>query len=193
MKKYLVSLTLMVLLIGAPVIAQEATDEPMVTNTPAATEAPAPDPTPAPEPEPTPDPAPLPDEPPVTTPGELLERLFEVLKGTYIGWAAAGTLVIVGLLKVLALRFLGLTITGGAASTLAVGIQVIIWLLYNVAQYFGAGLQFQEWYLAVVEVLKSLLPLAGALFLAHEGYGFAARRGTPVMGYKPPKKVSAVG
>lgn len=175
--------------------AQEVTDVPTVeaftpapteTATDTATPTPSPEVTAEPTPIPTPDPNPLPDEPPVVTPGDILERLFDVLKGTYIAWAAAGTLVIVALIKMVAFRLLGVSINGTAAGIWAIAVQVVIWILYNVAQYFGMAEQFQNGFLAVVEVLKSLLPFVGGLFLTHGGYKAAHKYDVPLVGYKPP-------
>src|SRR5688500_11793959 len=101
MKRLIASL-LFVLAIAAPVMGQESTETP----TPEVTETLAPTITPTPviveEPPPNPIPPDEPGELPVTTPETLLGQFYSLLKdGTYIAWAAAGTVIIVGLIKVL--------------------------------------------------------------------------------------------
>lgn len=150
--------------------------------------------TPAPEPtlpapvvivEPTPNPIPEdPTEPPVTQPETLLGQFYSILKdGTYILWAAAGVTVIVGALKFLA-SLVGLTIAGNTAILLTLTVQVIIWVLYAAANYFGQGDAFKALYLQVIDVIRSLLPLAGAIFTGHVMYQAAAKRNVPIIGFR---------
>lgn len=176
----------LILTLAFPLTAQETTLEPDATPTAETT------PEPLPTPPPLPDPTPLPDEPPIATPGDILERLFAVLQGTYIGWAAAGTLVIVGLIKALLARF-GIVAEGQGAAILAVTVQVLIWLLYNIAVFFGAAEQFRTGYLAVIEVLKSLLPFVLGLFVTNGAYQLARKQAVPLVGYRPARKPKLVG
>ena len=155
-------------------LAQETTPEP----TPVIVESPPPDPV-----------TETPGDPPATTPETLLGQLYSVLKDfTYIAWAAAGVVVIVGLLKIV-LSVAGVSLTGNAAILLTLVVQVLIWLAYSVANYFGQGETFQAWYLNVVDVFRSLLPLAGALFAGHVLYTKAQAAGVPVLGFKPAPKL----
>lgn len=188
MKKFIVSLALTsALLFGGMV----ATAQDLSTNTPdAATLEPTITPTPVIVEEPPPNPI-SDDEPaelPVTTPETLLGQLFSLLKdGTYIAWAAAGVVVIVGLLKIIA-SVLGVTVTGNAAIVLTLIIQVLVWLGYAIANYLNQGEAFKTGYLVVVDIARSLLPLAGAIFTGHLLYQQAAKRNVPIMGYYPKPK-----
>lgn len=180
------SLVVLVLLLALslPVIAQDVTDEP-----PAATLSPTLEPTPVivepPPPNPIPD---DPTEPPVTTPETLLGQLYSLLKdGTYMVWAAAGVLIIVGVIKVLA-QGVGWSIGGTTAIVITLIVQVLIWLGYAIANYFNQGDAFKDWYLKIIDVLRALLPLAGSIFLGHVGYKAAHKRNVPVLGYKAPEK-----
>lgn len=132
-----------------------------------------------------------PGDPPATTPENLLGQIFALLKdGTYIVWAAAGVVVIVGLLKILA-GAAGWVITGNTAVFITLVVQVLIWLVYAIANYFGQGEAFKAWYLQIVDVLRSLLPLVGSIFAGHVLYTQSAKRSVPVLGYKPkPKDVT---
>jgi len=170
-------------LVLAQDVTLEPTQEALVTNTP------SPTPTPVIVEPPPPDPVEEePGDPPATTPENLLGQLFALLKdSTYIVWAAAGVLLIVGLIKI-ALNAVGITVQDNAAILLTLIVQVIVWLGYAVANYFGQGAVFQEWYLRIADVLRSLLPLAGAIFAGHVGYQAAKKRGVPILGYKPKPK-----
>ena len=176
--------------VGFAVTAHAQAPEPTVEAT-----TPAPDVTPTAEvtPEPTVElpPEPLPDEPPVTTPGDILERLFVVLQGTYIAWAAAGVIIVTNLVKMIAAKLpvpFKFIFEGRSAVLLTTVIQVLIWLGYNVARYFGIADQFQGGYLAIIDVLKALLPLLLTFGVAHEVYSLAVRRGWPALiAYRPQK------
>lgn len=138
-----------------------------------------------------PPPNPIPDdptEPPATTPETLLGQLYALLKdGTYIAWAAAGTVVIVGALKLVA-SALGIAIYDRAAIFLTLVVQTVIWILYAMANYFGQGDTFKAFYLQVVDVVRALLPLAGSIFAGHIIYQKAAAASVPVLGFTPPLK-----
>lgn len=163
----------------ATLIASEtatATLEVTITPTPVIVEEPPPNPIPDDEP----------GELPVTTPETLLGQLYSLLKdGTYIAWAAAGTIIIVGLLKVVA-SGVGITISGNMAVFITLVVQVLIWIGYAIANYLNQGEAFKTWYLALVDVARSLLPLAGAIFAGHVGFKAAQKRGVPVLGYSAP-------
>jgi len=132
-----------------------------------------------------------PGDPDATTPENLLGQIFALLKdGTYMVWAAAGVLVIVGLIKTLA-SAAGIVIEGNTAIFITLVVQVIIWLLYSVANSFGQGEAFQEWYNRVIDLIRALLPLAGAIFVANWGYHKAAAAKTPIVGFKAVKKDKA--
>lgn len=151
----------------------EVTLAPTVEPTPVIVEPPPPNPIPE-----------DPTEPPATTPETLLGQLFALLKdGTYIVWAAAGVLIIVGALKTVFGLF-GIGIANGAAVLLTLVVQVLVWLGYAIANYFGQGDTFKATYLQVMDVLRALLPLAGSIFLGHVGYQAARKRNVPILGYK---------
>lgn len=151
----------------------EVTLAPTVEPTPVIVEPPPPNPIPE-----------DPTEPPATTPETLLGQLYALLKdGTYIVWAAAGVLVIVGALKTVFGLF-GIPIANGAAVLLTLVVQVLVWLGYAIANYFGQGDPFKATYLQIVDVLRALLPLAGSIFLGHVGYQAARKRNVPILGYK---------
>lgn len=189
MKKRLL-IVLLTLSIGLPIAsaqdtpepvptAEMATAEPTITPTPVIVEEPPPNPIPDDEP----------GELPVTTPETLLGQFYSILKdGTYIAWAAAGTVIIVGLIKVL-LAGAGVTLSGNAAIGVTLVVQVLIWIGYAIANYLNQGEAFKTWYLALVDVARSLLPLAGAIFAGHVGFKAAQKRNVPVLGYTAPKKV----
>lgn len=170
------------LLLAQETPTADVIEEPTVIAT-----EPAPEVTPVPTVAPTEEPPPVeppPEETPVTTPGELLGQLFSLLKdATYIAWASVGIPVIVGLLKVI-LGALGVNIVDSAAVLLTLVIQVLIWLGYAIANYFGAGEAFQRGFLIAVDIGRSLLPLGGAIFGAHMVYRASAKRAVPVMGYR---------
>lgn len=174
--RYLLVLVVIVGLLVVPVVsAQEATETPA----PIVVEPPPPDPV-----------TEEPGDPPATTPENLLGQLFALLKdGTYIAWAAAGVLVIVGLIKTVA-GAAGIVIKDQWAILLTIVVQVLIWLFYATANYFGQGDAFKAWYLQIADVLRSLLPLAGAIFAGHVAYQQAAKRGVPVLGFRTKPKLT---
>lgn len=151
------------LLQGLTASAQDVID-------PAPTEIPSDEPPPVEEP---------PEETPVTPPEELLGLLFSLIKdATYIVWASAGVVVIVGLLKTV-FKF-----SGSTAVLVTLVVQVAVWLGYAIANYFGAGEVFQKNYLILVDIGRSLLPLAGAIFGSRMLYNAAAQRSVPVLGFR---------
>lgn len=177
-KRILAFLLLAVLLLTAvPAFAQEITETP----TPEATEVVivVTDVPPIEEP---------PEETPVTEPQTLLGQIYALLAdGTYILWAAAGVVIIVGLIKVVA-NAIGIRIEGQGAVLLTLVIQVLVWLGYAIANYFGQGDTFQKNYLVLVDIGRSLLPLAGSIFAGQVFYKAAAKRDTPVLGFSVPPK-----
>lgn len=182
---------LLVLSIALPTLAQESTETP----TPEVTETLAPTITPTPviveEPPPNPIPDDEPADLPVTTPETLLGQFYSLLKdATFMAWAAAGVIVIVGLIKTVA-GAAGVAIEGNTAVFLTLVVQVLIWLGYAVANYFQQGEAFRTWYLSLVDVARSLLPLFGAIFLGHVGFQAAHKRGVPVLGYSAPPKAKS--
>lgn len=185
MKKQLFTLIAAILLIVSPALAQVDTATPDVaTIEPTATITPTPVIVEEPPPNPIPD-----DEPgelPVTTPETLLGQFYSLLKdATFMAWAAAGVIVIVGLIKVVA-SGAGITIEGNVAIGLTLVVQVAIWIGYAISNYLNQGEAFKVWYLALVDVARSLLPLFGAIFLGHVGYQAAHKRNVPVLGYSKP-------
>lgn len=166
-------------------LAQEVTDEPTLIVT-----DPAPEPTAVFTPEPTEEPPPPVEEPPedtpVTEPQELLGLLFSLLKdATYIAWASAGVVVVVGLLKSI------FQFSGSVAVLVTLVVQVVVWIGYAIANYFGAGETFQKGYLIAVDIGRSLLPLAGSIFMGQVIYKASAKRDVPILGYRvrdEPKK-----
>jgi len=148
------------------------TVEPTITPTPVIVEVPPPVPV-----------TEEPGDPPATTPENLLGQLFALLKdSTFMIWAAAGVIVIVGAIKTIA-GAIGISIADNGAILLTLFVQVAIWLGYAVANYFGQGETFKAWYSQIIDVVRSLLPLFGAIFLGHIGYQAAAKRNVPVIGY----------
>lgn len=165
--------------------AQDVTDEPTLVVT-----DPAPEPTAVFTPEPTEEPPPPVEEPPedtpVTEPQELLGLLFSLLKdATYIAWASAGVVVVVGLLKSV------FQFSGSAAVLVTLVVQVVVWIGYAIANYFGAGETFQKGYLIAVDIGRSLLPLAGSIFMGQVIYKASAKRSVPIMGYRVPDQPKA--
>lgn len=161
-------------------LAQEVTDEPTLVVT-----DPAPEPTAVFTPQPTEEPPPPVEEPPedtpVTEPQELLGLLFSLLKdATYIAWASAGVVVVVGLLKSI------FQFSGSVAVLVTLVVQVVVWIGYAIANYFGAGETFQKGYLIAVDIGRSLLPLAGSIFMGQVIYKASAKRDVPILGYRVP-------
>ncbi len=184
-KRLLVFLVLAALLLAAvPAFAQEVTETatPDFTPTAEATEVVTPAPTDVP---PIEEP---PEDTPVTEPQTLLGQIYALLAdGTYILWAAAGVVIIVGLIKVVA-NAIGIKIEGQGAVLLTLVIQVLVWLGYAIANYFGQGETFQKNYLILVDIGRSLLPLAGSIFAGQVFYKAAAKRDTPVLGFSVNRK-----
>ncbi len=178
-EKYILVLVLaLTLMLPFAALAQdvEATPEP----TPIIVQPPPPDPV-----------TEEPGDPPATTPENLLGQLFAVLKdGTYMVWAAAGVLVIVGMIKTIA-SAAGWVIEGNTAVFITLVVQVLIWITYSIANAAGQGAAYQEWYNRVIDFIRALLPLAGAIFVANWGYHKAARQNTPIVGFKAKPKTSA--
>lgn len=163
--------------------AQDVTNEPTQEF---ATD-PAPEPTLVVTVEPTENPPPPveepPEETPVTEPQELLGLLFSLLKdATYIAWASAGVVVVVGLLKSV------FQFSGSVAILVTLAVQVLVWAGYAFANYFGAGEAFKTNYLILVDIGRSLLPLAGSIFAGQVIYKASAKRDVPIMGYRAPQK-----
>lgn len=185
---YRMSLWLLLLVIlsagiSVAVAQDEVTPDPFATATPAPVVVEAPPPDPVTE---------EPGDPPATTPENLLGQLFALLKdSTYMVWAAAGVVVIVGLIKVLA-SGINHPIQGNAAITLTLIVQVVIWLGWAIANYFGEGESFKLWYLRGVDVIRALLPLAGAIFTGQIFYQQAAKHNVPILGYKVKPRTPAV-
>lgn len=181
------SLLILLVLLALGVVLVSAQDE---TPTPDAVLTETPAPTPVIVEPPPPDPVTEePGDPPATTPENLLGQIFALLKdGTFIVWAAAGVVLIVGLLKVFLRSAFGVTLEGNAAILLTLVIQVVVWLAYSIANYLGQGEAFKTIYLQAADVLRSLLPLAGSIFAGHVLYTQAKERGVPVLGYKPKAK-----
>ncbi len=170
---------------GGNILAQGATPTPDVIGDPVIVDVTTPTPTPVVVVDEPPNPIPVddPTEPPATTPETLLGQLFALLKdATYMVWAAAGVIVIVGALKTV-LSALGVLIADNTAIVITLIVQVLIWLAYAAANYFNQGEVFKAWYLQIVDVIRSLLPLFGAIFLGHIGFQAAAKRKVPVLGY----------
>lgn len=182
-RKFLIPITLIMLvmlvaLLPALMLAQDVTDEPTLVAT-----DPAPEPTLVVTVEPTENPPPPVEEPPedtpVTEPQELLGLLFSLLKdATFIAWAAPGVVVVVGLAKTV-FKF-----EGSLAVLITLVVQVAVWLGYAIANYFGAGETFQKGYLIFVDIGRSLLPLAGSIFVGQVIYRASAKRDVPVLGYR---------
>lgn len=179
-------LFLLILIVSVPLVtlAQEVTETPPADSTAVVTLEPT---VIVVTPEPTVEPPPIeepPEETPVTTPETLLGQLYSLLKdGTYIVWASAGVVVIVGLFKA-GLGALGFNVSGAGAMLFTLVVQVAIWLGYAIANYFGQGELFKSNYLILVDVGRSLLPLAGAIFGGHVLYHAAEKRNVPILGYK---------
>lgn len=166
-------------------LAQEVTDEPTLIAT-----DPVPEPTAVFTPQPTEEPPPPVEEPPedtpVTEPQELLGLLFSLLKdATYIAWASAGVVVVVGLLKSI------FQFSGSVAVLVTLVVQVVVWIGYAIANYFGAGETFQKGYLIAVDIGRSLLPLAGSIFMGQVIYKASAKRDVPILGYRVPDQPKA--
>lgn len=185
----LILLVMLLATVPALMLAQESTETPTAEGeaTLVATES-IPEPTVivvTPDPVETPPPVEEPpEETPVTEPQELLGLLFTLLKdATYIAWASAGVVVVVGLIKAVA-GSIGINISGSGAVFLTLVIQVLIWLGYAIANYFGAGETFQKGYLIAVDIGRSLLPLAGSIFAGQVIYKAAAKRDVPILGYR---------
>lgn len=183
-----IRIALFVLLVAIPCWALMAQDTPTAEEPTLVATDPAPEPTAVVTLEPTEEPPPVeppPEETPVTSPEELLGQLFSLLKdATFIVWASAGVVVIVGLLKSV-FKF-----ADTAAVLVTLLVQVLIWLGYAIANYFGAGEAFQKGYLILVDLARSLLPLAGIIFGSKVLYDQSVRRDTPIMGYRAPHKNS---
>ncbi len=169
-------------IVPAAMHAQESTEEPTLVAT-----DPAPEVTAIPTLPPVEEPPPVeppPEETPVTTPSELLGQLFSLLKdGVYIVWASAGVVVIVGLLKSI------FHFSGATATYVTLAVEVLIWIGYAIANFYGAGESFRAGYLILVDIARSLLPLFGTLFGAHVLYKAAAKRSVPIAGYRVPEKI----
>lgn len=175
----------LILLLALPLaaFAQDVTVEPSPTLEDVVTATPSP--TPVIVEPPPPDPVvEEPGDPDATTPENLLGQIFALLKdGTYMVWAAAGVLVIVGLIKVVAAAA-GVVIQDAWAVLLTLVVQVAIWLVYSIANAAGQGAVFQEWYNRVIDFVRALLPLVGAILVANYGYHKAAAQNAPIVGFK---------
>lgn len=183
----LIMLVMFVAMLPALMLAQDTptAEEPTLVST-----DPAPEPTLvvtlAPTEEPPPPVEEPPEDTPVTEPQELLGLLFSLLKdATYIAWASAGVVVVVGLLKSV------FQFSGTVAVLVTLVVQVAVWLGYAIANYFGAGETFQKGYLIAVDIGRSLLPLAGSIFAGQVIYKASAKRDVPIMGYRAPDKLKA--
>lgn len=182
----LIMLVMLVAMLPVLMLAQDVTNEPTQEF---ATD-PAPEPTLVVTEQPTEEPPPPVEEPPedtpVTEPQELLGLLFSLLKdATYVAWASAGVVVVVGLLKSI------FQFSGTVAVLVTLVVQVAVWLGYAIANYFGAGETFQKGYLIAVDIGRSLLPLAGSIFAGQVIYKASAKRDVPIMGYRAPDKLKA--
>lgn len=189
----LILLVMLLATVPALMLAQESTDEPSPTAEFTLVPTDPAEVTPVVTPEPTElPPVDPPEELPPTPPADVLSRLLALLdNATYIIWAAAGVVIITGAIKTIAGLF-GFRIEGVGAALLALTVQVIIWIVYSIANSLGAGEAFRTQYEIVIEVIRSLLPLVGSIFGGHVLYQAAAKRNVPILGYHAPDRAKLV-
>jgi hypothetical protein len=132
-------------------------------------------------PDPGDEPLPLPADT-VSAFDNFLNNVFRFLASvSYMPFAAAGVVILTGVFKMVMVKLpKSLQIN---PVLIALTLQVIVWAAYTLAQRFGYGDQFKTGWDALINVIKALLPLAGSIGLAHEGYELAKRRNWPVVGY----------
>jgi len=119
------------------------------------------------------------------TPEGFIERLLTlVFDVTYIPAAAAGVVVFTSALSLVLFR-LGIELSGGARALIALAVQVVVWVAYTLLTRAGFEAQFNQWYSAIVTIVQALLPLTGAVFVAHRWYESAKAERTPVLGFSP--------
>lgn len=115
------------------------------------------------------------------TPEMFLTDLIQLLNGvTYLAFATGATVLITSVLK----RFIPAELV--SAGTLALAVQVVLWVFYVVAQRYGLETQFKS-LLDVLQILIQtfLLPAAGVAatsVASHQAYEYAKQRGVPFIG-----------
>lgn len=120
-----------------------------------------------------------------TDPATFIERLLLLVSDvTYIPAAAAGVVVFTSAISFLLFQ-LGVELSGTLRGLIALAIQVIVWVAYTLLTRAGFEAQFTQWYGAIVTIVQALLPLAGAMFLAHKGYEGSKASGVPLLGFTP--------
>lgn len=119
------------------------------------------------------------------SPATFLDRLLLLLiDGTYIPSAAAGVVVFTSAVSLVLFK-LGIELSGGTRALIALAVQVVVWVAYTLLTRAGFEAQFSQWYSAVVTIVQALLPLTGAVFVAHRWYESAKAQRTPLLGFTP--------
>jgi len=110
---------------------------------------------------------------------QFLEQLMQLLADTsYIAFAAPLVVIVVALLKRVP------QLANVDAAGMSLGVQVVVWLAYLVADHLGGGAQFQAWTEAGASIAQILLPLLMSEFASKGIYSLAKQTGVAVIGYE---------
>lgn len=124
--------------------------------------------------------SPAPTEVPPEYPVFMANLLALLTDFTAIPALAAGVLIFTNAIKA-ALAVFKVPIDGRRAVLLALGVQVFVWIVYQLAVRGGFDLQFRQWYDAAATIIQTLLPLVLTLLAAP--YAYDHLRDNPVLGY----------
>lgn len=102
---------------------------------------------------------------------------------------AAGVLIFTNAIKVL-LAMVKVEVSGSRAVLLALAVQVVVWIIYQLAIKGGFDLQFQQWYDAAATIINALLPLVLTFAATHYAYEYGKKSENPILGYKGYRKAS---
>lgn len=106
---------------------------------------------------------------------------------------AAGVLIFTNAIKAI-LALFKVKVEDTRAVLLALGVQVVVWIIYQFSVRGGFDVAFQQWYDAAATVINTLLPLVLTLFAAP--YAYDRMRDNPVLGYggyRPPEVDAPAG
>lgn len=104
---------------------------------------------------------------------ELLIKLLNDV--TFIALAAPLVVALTAIFK----RFIPTNIS---APTIAIAMQVLVWVVWVLAKHFGYEAQFGTWVEAFTTILSAVVGLTGSAFVAQRVYTSAKKQEVPLLG-----------
>lgn len=105
-----------------------------------------------------------------------LELIIKLLNDiTFVAAAAPLVVALTAIFK----RFIPTTVS---APTIAITMQVLVWVAWVLAKHFGYEEQFGTWTNAFTTILSAIVGLAGSAFVATRIYREAHKQEVPLLG-----------